>query len=384
MPLAVCHRLFETENSEVRWVRDLMVDLLREVSSSVNSLSGGRIPPYLVPLSMVENIVQAATTTTAQTSQVHLAYSLGSALPIYVKPESLEIGFILNLPIIEKQNIYHLKSVINVGFWQNNTHVHIKTPPVLAYHEDNPTLYFIPNIDMCTLTKDIHWVCPSNPFIRDTTERLCGLRAVASLEKCMACMTIKDDVGETRVERVGARWLVNTPQQEITVSYDRHDTATRMKLPNQTVLISVPQGTTVHIEDIVLHYLNPERYEVGIEMVDAFRGHTLVLDETLRQRLLSEGKKTIQFSLDQSGIQTTVLGPVVRRSSDSWGTMSGIAFGLVLGGSIVTAGVVLILSRHIRALHSKIDSLTNIPNRFKRQPWGVLPLSPRTSEEGTE
>ena len=115
--------IVETETSVVRMVRDLMSDLLREVSS-MNTLSGGTIPSYLVPLSMVENIVQSATTTTVQTSQVHLAYSLGSAIPIYVNPENLEVGFILNLPIIEKQNIYRLKSVLNVGFWQEDTHVH--------------------------------------------------------------------------------------------------------------------------------------------------------------------------------------------------------------------------------------------------------------------
>ena len=117
---------------------------------------------------------------------------------------------------------------------------------MLAYHEDSPTLYLIPNLDMCMLTKDIHWVCPSNPFIRDTTEHLCGLRVGASSEKCRASMTFKDDVEDTRIERIGPQWLVNTPMQEIAMSYDR------------------PQGTTVHIEDTVLHYLNPERYDTEI------------------------------------------------------------------------------------------------------------------------
>ncbi|KAG9331603.1 hypothetical protein JZ751_018654 [Albula glossodonta] len=197
-------------------------------------------------------------------------------------------------------------------------------------------------------------------------------------------MTLKDDVGEDRVERVGARWLVNTPKQEITISYDRHDTATRMKLPNQTVFITVPQGTTIHIEDIVLHHLNPERYDTEIEMVDAFRGHSLVLDYTLQQQLLSEGTKTVKFSLDQTGLQTALLGPVVRRSSDSWSTISGVAFGFLLGGWIITAGVAVILVRHIQALHPKLDSLTNIPDPFKRRPCSVPPLSSRAPEDCVE
>ena len=116
----------------VRIVRDLMQDLLREISSSVNSLSNGKIPAYLVSLDLVEQILRSATTTIVQSSQIHLAYSLGSAIPISVDPQNLEIGFILNLPIIETQNIYRLKSVLNVGFWKGNNHIHLKTPPSLV------------------------------------------------------------------------------------------------------------------------------------------------------------------------------------------------------------------------------------------------------------
>ncbi|KAL7383200.1 hypothetical protein ABVT39_006288 [Epinephelus coioides] len=151
--------------THVRVVRDLMQDLIREISFSVNSLSAGRIPSYLVPLALVEQTLKSATTTVVQPSQVHLAYNLGNAIPISVNPQTLELGFILNLPIIEMPNVYRLKSVLSVGFWKGNTHVHLRTPPTLAYHEDNPSLYLIPNLSMCTKTKDIHWVCPSTPFI---------------------------------------------------------------------------------------------------------------------------------------------------------------------------------------------------------------------------
>ncbi|XP_063062399.1 uncharacterized protein LOC134455306 [Engraulis encrasicolus] len=46
--------------------------------------------------------------------------------------------------------------------------------------------------NMCTSTKDIHWVCPSNPFIRDTTDRLCGLSKVPD-QKCAAQLSTKDE-----------------------------------------------------------------------------------------------------------------------------------------------------------------------------------------------
>lgn len=63
-----------------------------------------KIQAYLVPLDIVEQVLRYATTTVVQTSQIHLVYSLDSAIPIDVNAQNLEVGFILNLPIIKKQN----------------------------------------------------------------------------------------------------------------------------------------------------------------------------------------------------------------------------------------------------------------------------------------
>lgn len=127
-----------------------MQDLVREVCSSISSLSGGGIPAYLVPLDLVEQILKSATTTVVQSSQIHLAYSLGSAIPVSIDPHNLDLGFILNLQIIKRQNINRMKSVLNVGFWKDNMHVHHETLPTLAYHDNEPKLYLIPNLSICT------------------------------------------------------------------------------------------------------------------------------------------------------------------------------------------------------------------------------------------
>ena len=58
-------------------------------------------------------------------------------------------------------------------------------------------------------------------------------------------------------------------------------TVKKMRIPNQTVFITVPQGATLHIGDIALHHLLPERYEAEIEMVDAFLGHDLDIGDSL-------------------------------------------------------------------------------------------------------
>ncbi|CAB1332317.1 unnamed protein product, partial [Coregonus sp. 'balchen'] len=39
-----------------------------------------------------------------------------------------------------------LKTVLNVGFWRDDTHVKIITPPVIAYQEHNPDFYLTPNL----------------------------------------------------------------------------------------------------------------------------------------------------------------------------------------------------------------------------------------------
>ncbi len=54
---------------------------------------------------------------------------------------------------------------------------------MVPYHDDNPSLYLIAYLNMCTNTKNIHWVCPSNPFIKDITEHLCCLRADTPKQK---------------------------------------------------------------------------------------------------------------------------------------------------------------------------------------------------------
>ena len=174
-----------------------MSDMLRSISSSVDTLAIGRIPPYLVPLSLVQRILAASTKDVVTPLQAHLAYTLGSAVPIHVDPEGREIGFIVNLPIIASDNIYRLKSVVNVGIWQGDTHVRVQTPPVVAYHDSSPELYLVPNLRMCTVTKDIHYLCPSKPFVQDNTDGICGLQYMASRAKCPQQWVEKDSQEES-------------------------------------------------------------------------------------------------------------------------------------------------------------------------------------------
>ncbi len=64
------------------------------------------------------------------------------------------------------------------------------------------------------------------------------------------------------------------------MSYDRDGTATKLTLPNQTVFLTVPQGATVHIDNIILHHLSPDRHDIEMEIMDAFVGHNFTIDDT--------------------------------------------------------------------------------------------------------
>ncbi len=137
-----------------------MTDMLRDVSSLIDNLAMIRIPHYLIPFSLVHNVLTSASAGPASPIQTHLAPSLSSAIHVYVDPEAGDLAFLLSLSIFNANNIYRLKDVVNVGFWQGNTYVKIHTPEVVAYHDNNEQLYLAPNLKMCTLTKDIHMSLP--------------------------------------------------------------------------------------------------------------------------------------------------------------------------------------------------------------------------------
>lgn len=170
------YSIIQNDVSQTHLVTTLMSDMLCELSSSIDSLAMDRIPPYLVPLSLVQTVLFSAIAHPLDSLQAHLAYSLGGSILLHVDPEQSEMAFLSNLPIVESDNIYRLKYIVNVGFWQGNTHIKIHTPDVVAYHDSDPQLYLGPNLRMCTLTKDIHYLCPSKPFLRDNTEGICGLQ----------------------------------------------------------------------------------------------------------------------------------------------------------------------------------------------------------------
>ena len=154
------------------------------------------------------------------------------------------------------------------------------------------------------------------------------------------------------------------------MAYDRHDTSTKLSLINQTMFLVVPQGATIHIGDVILHHLNPDRHDAEIEIMDAFKGHNLTIDITTQQQLLAEGTKEVKFSVRSTGL-TTEFGTYVGRSPTNEGhTISMVALGLLLSGWIITIGMAYFLYKYIQKLQAKLDSLFFVPPRKA----GTIPL----------
>ncbi|CAJ1064733.1 hypothetical protein LDENG_00238730%2C partial [Xyrichtys novacula] len=292
----------------------------------------------------IQDLLSTATREAITPLQAHLAYTLDSAVLIYVNLEDREIAFLINLPIIASGSIYRLKDVVN-------------TPPVVAYHDSNPDLYLAPNLRMCTRTKDIHYRCPSKPFVWDSTNGLCGLTTMVPDTRCPTTARHRSQVTVTQAERVGHRWLVNTPTKTAIVNYDQHDTATRISLLDQTMWIEVPPNAILHIDDIALYYLNPDQIETEIEVPAFFSKHTLQLDPS-----------TI-FQIQYAGTQTTDLTPVddvlidIRSQEKSplqpivyvWSTPDTLLATTIGLGYLLTFGLTFIYVKCGRSLQYKID-----------------------------
>ncbi|XP_052431463.1 uncharacterized protein LOC127972173 [Carassius gibelio] len=202
--------VFQNDFTQTQLFTALTTDMLWEVSSSNDSLTMGKTTPYMIPLSLVLTVLAYAITTPADLLQIHLANSLDSAILLHVNPKQREVNVLLNQPISESSQVYRLKDIVVVRLWKSNTHIKTHIPDVVAYHDSDTQLYLAPNLHMCTLNKDIHYLCLSKPFLRHNAEGICGLHPLVSDSHYPAKAKPRTQVTETQAEIVGDRWLVKT------------------------------------------------------------------------------------------------------------------------------------------------------------------------------
>lgn len=127
------------------------------------------------------------------------------------------------------------------------------------------------------------------------------------------------------------------------------------------MFITVPRGVTVHIQDIILHHLDPDRHDAEIEIMDAFVGQNLTTKGDIQQQLLAEGTKTVKFKVRPNGLTTTVCGQTGRPLHQAH-NISDTAVALLLSGWIITAVITHIMYRYIQKLQTKLDSAPHVSN----------------------
>ena len=361
-------KLMGVDFSHSQIIGMLMTDFLRELSSSVDLLAMGKIPHYLTPLELVEQILRRATGgKDVSDIQVHLAYSLGGAVPLAVDPERGELVFLLTLPVIESQDIYRLKNVVNVGYWKDDAHLEVITPPVVAYHDSSPDFYLAPNLDLCTKTKDIHYLCPSKPFIQQSEHLpgICGLQAVQDHSHCRVKATPRHEVIQARAQILNDKWLVSSPSKVASVRYEVHDIATQMDLPNQTFLLSVPEKTVVQVDDFILYHLSSEAIETEIEMPDFFQKHRIEIDPATYELILT-GTKTIDLTALNEVLKTTPPRDQPNSFVTAWSSSDTMLLTLQVLSYFLVIGITWYSVRRFGRVRHATERLANSYNLVRR------------------
>lgn len=226
---------------------------------------------------------------------------MGAAVPLFVDVENMQLAFLISLPFIKPENIYQLKMVLNVGIWNGSYLITLETPPVVAFQGDKFTQYLVPHLNLCKKAKHLHWLCPGKPFVKDTSEVLCGLNEGSPFSKCKLTIT-KEPSNETRVAIANGQWLVNTPLQELTISYAQHHSITKMAIEPGVSLITVPEDAVIHIGDTALYYLDQGVYQSEVEVVDIFRGHNLAIPDDLNDALSQKATQSVKIIVRNDGL----------------------------------------------------------------------------------
>ncbi len=181
-------------------------------------------------------------------------------------------------------------------------------------------------------------------------------------------MTPRSQVEVTQAEIIVNRWLVNTPARTTTLTYDQHDTATRIILSNQTLWITVPKGSILHIDDLVSYHLTDDEYQAEIEISPFVKQHSFVLDPELEERIEEEGTQLINLTPVDTALEAiTHLPPASVPLIQSWSAADTALCISTIVGYVVTLTLAFLLHKRVNAVQESFNKCTSgIPYIFQR------------------
>nr|XP_032800365.1 uncharacterized protein LOC116937399 [Petromyzon marinus]XP_032803475.1 uncharacterized protein LOC116939348 [Petromyzon marinus] len=347
--------LYEEESTRqpIQW---LIQDWLRSTSGSISDLIQGQIPSYLVTPTLIKNVLQAASPETISPTQVQIAFNMGTATPIHVDPQTRQLAFLLNLPLVKPGNVFRLRTVLNVGTWNNDIYSKMETPLVVAYQEEGPLKYLVPDLNMCQIMKEVHWLCPGEPFLINTAEIMCGLSNLSSRETCKFKLSKPKEKTETVAMIADAQWLVSTPLDTATVSTDQHSVTMKVPIPSHVALVTVPRGTFVHIGDKVLYNLDKSLHQAEVEVVNTLRSHKFEISSTLSNLLNSKEFHTVKLAISESEINVTDLTWATEEAGYQRNKQMGLGITGATGMIVLTMAI-LTLAYHMAKMNAELKRL---------------------------
>ncbi len=142
-----------------------------------------------------------------------------------------------------------------------------------------------------------------------------------------------------------------------TLTYDQHDTATHITLPDQTLGITVPENAILHIGDLALYHLNPDQYESEIEVSEFFSKHTLELDPNAIVQIQYKGTQTVDVTpvdnvLREIALSNQTPNPPINYA---WSTPDTILAVTMVLGYLLTFGIAFFYMKRTQALQCRLN-----------------------------
>ncbi len=141
-------------------------------------------------------------------------------------------------------------------------------------------------------------------------------------------------------------------------------------MPNQTLWITVPKGSILHIDEVALYHLTDDEYQAEIEISPFFKQHSFVLDPELEERIKEEGTQLIDLTPVDTALEAVARlppagAPIIR----SWSAADTALCISTIVGYVVTLTLAFLLHKRVNC-RSRVLSFnkctSGVPRIFRR------------------
>ncbi len=132
-------------------------------------------------------------------------------------------------------------------------------------------------------------------------------------------------------------------------------------MPNQTLWITVPKGSILHIDELALYHLTDDEYQAEIEISPFFKQHSFVLDPELEERI--KDLTPVDTALEAIARLPPAGAPIIR----SWSAADTALCISTIVGYVVTLTLAFLLHKRVNAVQESFNKCTSgVPRIFRR------------------